>query len=204
MDEVIALEATQDRWRSTMRALAHRPMTANEFLYAYDGVEGRWELVEGEPVMMAGGTFQHAAIATNLIAAIVPKLRGTGCRAFGSDALVDVNLYNQRLPDVSIYCDPRDTGTNQNQKRSGQFPKVIFEVLSRSTQGVDRGRKLAQYKALPSVAAIVLIDPETETIDLAERIGTNDWRERVLAKGAELELPAIGLVLSAQDIFRDD
>lgn len=204
MDEVIALEATQDRRRLTMRALAHRPMTANEFLYDYDGVEGRWELVQGVPVMVAGGTFRHADIAANILTVLRNKLRGTGCRAFGSDALVDIDLYNQRLPDVSVYCDPRDTGTNQNQKRSGQFPKVIFEVLSRSTQGVDRGLKLAQYKALPSVAAIVLIDPETETIDLSERIGEGDWRERSLPKGADLDLPAIALALSAYDMFRGD
>ncbi len=65
----------------------------------------RWELVAGEPRLMAGGTQVHALIASNLIAFLRPKLRGGPCRPSGSDLRIPIpKTGNLRYPDVTIDC----------------------------------------------------------------------------------------------------
>ena len=61
-----------------MRALATRFLTVDDFLHRYTGIEGRWELVHGVPVMMAGGTIHHGRIARNIVIALGTKLCGRG------------------------------------------------------------------------------------------------------------------------------
>lgn len=204
MADLIAPPADQERGRQQMRALARRPLTANDFLHLYEGAEGRWELVEGEPVMMTGGTFRHADVAGNIYFALRDKLRGQNCRPFNADAGVGIDLHNIRYPDVTVYCDPRDLDVNLSEKRTGQHPVVIFEVASPSTAALDRGLKLQQYKALPSVQHIVFVNPDEQTVELYARAGESAWEETVLAPGADLPLPSIGTALTARDMFRAD
>jgi Uma2 family endonuclease len=46
--------------------------------FALIGREERWELIGGEPVMMAPTTQRHANIIANVLAALHVQLRGTG------------------------------------------------------------------------------------------------------------------------------
>ena len=55
----------------------HATLTPEEFFAWVPGQEGRYELVEGDVVMMAGAGRRHDAIVVNLIAAIRPQTRGT-------------------------------------------------------------------------------------------------------------------------------
>lgn len=199
---MIVAEAMQDQRRHDMRALAREPMTADEFLYAYEGIEGRWELVAGVPVMMAGGTMRHGDVAANILTALRNKLRGKGCKAFGSDVGIHVDLYQIRYPDASVLCDPRDIGVDA--LKAARFPIVVFEVLSPSTRGDDFGLKLPEYKSLESARAIVIVNAETETSELFERVGGREWRKSTIEQGKDLNLAAIALTLSAEDIFRRD
>jgi putative restriction endonuclease len=56
-----------------------------EFFAWVSGQEGRYELVKGEVVMMAGSVRRHDAIAVNLIAAIRPQPRSGPCHTFTDD-----------------------------------------------------------------------------------------------------------------------
>jgi hypothetical protein len=53
---------------------AYRRVTVREFLDMNLG-DAKAELVDGMILMMAGGSPRHAAIAANLIAALLPRLR---------------------------------------------------------------------------------------------------------------------------------
>ncbi len=184
-----------------MRALARKPMTAEEFLYAYDGVEGRWELVDGVPVMMSGGTRRHAQVAGNIFAALRVKLRSSSCQPFGSDMGVHIHIHQVRYPDVSVLCDPRDAA---DELRQAHYPRIIFEVFSPSTADRDRGMKLIEYKSVPSVQMVIHVDPETETSAAYHRLGARDWREYTVERGDDLVLSPVDVTLSAADIFDRD
>ena len=58
-------------------------------------------------------------------------------------------------PDVTISCDVLDRRRGNRLIRS---PRLIVEVLSPSTEILDRGMKLEAYKKYPTIQEIVLIN----------------------------------------------
>ena len=83
----------------------------------------------------------------NLIVLIWNHLRGKGCRILGGDAklmTVPSNVYY--FPDMVVSCDSRD----RYAKEFLQYPCLIAEVLSPSTESRDRGIKLRNYLKIDS------------------------------------------------------
>lgn len=177
---------------------AYRAMTVGEFLELE--IEGRAELEDGVLYMMAGGSFRHAAVVANILAALSQKLRGSGCRPLGSDFAVRTGPATLRLPDVSVYRGFGAGGERNEAKLLGD-PKVIFEVLSPSTSKLDQNVKLFEYQVLEGVAAIVFVDPDAEICRLAARTGPAGWSDRWLEKGGELPLTCLDLILSSDEMF---
>ena len=184
-----------------MRSVAMPPIPTGEFFDAYDGVEGRWELHDGVPVETAGGSLRHAQLGTAITIALGVKLRGSGCQPFNSDAGLYIDLYNVRYPDVTVYCDRRDLDSDLRQVRAGRFPTAVFEVLSPSASHLDRGRKLGEYKRIPTMRIVALVDPERQTVSVAEWIGDGTWRDREIAAGDTMPLTALGIHLTYEETF---
>ena len=187
-----------------MLARKIQPMSAEEFLREFEGVEGKWELVDGEPRMMAGGSIRHADVALNISTALRVKLRGTGCRPYNSDTGLGLADDNIRYPDVAIYCDPRDLGRDRIATKTFNHPVVVFEVLSPSTAYYDRGDKVARYREIESVKVIVLVDPVARTFETYERLDADSWRVGRHPVGATLELAQPRVTLSADEMFAED
>jgi len=179
---------------------AYRRMTVREFLDADFG-DAKVELVDGVPLMMAGGSAQHALIAANLISALTPKLRGRGCRAVGSDLALQTREHSVRFPDVSIYCpaNPIDP-----QARLLGDPVVVFEVLSPSTSTLDQHDKLAEYRGRPGIKMIVFIDPDRRRCRLVARTGPEAWTDAWLPEGADVRIDALDLIIPHDEIFALD
>lgn len=140
-----------------MVVTARRPhYSFREYVAVADGANIKLEFVDGEICAMAGGSPEHAAIAANIGAALSAQLRGRGCRVHSSNLRIRVRETGlAAYPDVSIVCDrierdPEDANTVKN-------PKVLVEVPSPSTEDYDRGEKLAHYKRLAGLTAIVLV-----------------------------------------------
>ncbi len=178
-----------------------RRITVDQFFAEVGETEERLELIDGEVWQMAGGSRQHAAAGVRLVATLFAKLAGNACQPFGSDMAVELDAYNFRYPDAALYCDPRDLGPEAANQHRLRFPRVVFEILSPSTARRDRAIKVAEYKALPSVAAVVLIDLATRTIELHERTGPAAWTQREVAGGDDLVLTDPAVTLTAAEIF---
>jgi Uma2 family endonuclease len=176
---------------------AYRKVEVQEFL-DMDFGDAKAELVDGMIYMMSGGSRRHAAIAANIIIALGGKLRGSGCRPYGSDLAAQTGPNSIRYPDVSVYCGEANNPTDPKAKLIGD-PEVVFEVLSPSTASNDQLIKLAEYRALPGVKLVVFVDPDNErvrSVDPADD-GEGDW----LPVGEHLELPSLGITLSHEDVF---
>ena len=156
---------------------AYRPVMASEYLAMNLG-DARTELVAGMIWARVDESPRHAAIAANLIAALMPRLRGTGCRPYGSDLAVQTGEASIRFPDVSVYCRDPSTPINPNTKLLGT-PRVIFEVLSPSTASNDQITKLAEYRAMPGVEEIVFIDPRHRAFPHHEASAARHFRRRL-------------------------
>jgi Uma2 family endonuclease len=181
---------------------AYRRISVEEFL-DMDFGDAKAELEDGLIYMMAGGGEAHARIAANLIMAIGPRLRGTGCRPYGSDFAARTAERSVRFPDVSIYCNNPADPANAKKKLLGD-PQVVFEVLSPSTSRHDQKTKLGEYRELAGIREIAFIDPDSERIRLVRRTGETGWADDWLQPGEDLHLPSLGLTIPHAEIFASD
>lgn len=181
---------------------AYRRATVREFLDMDIG-DAKAELVDGMILMMAGGTPRHAAIAANLIFSLMTRLRGTGCRPYGSDLAMQTGEASIRFPDVSVYCSDVPPPDDPKVKLLGD-PKVVFEVLSPSTASNDQITKLREYRALAGVEAIVFVDPASERVRLVDRSMADDTEAGWLPAGSDLALPMLDITLPHAEIFAED
>jgi Uma2 family endonuclease len=179
---------------------AYQRLTIAEFLDMEFGGR-KVELDDGVVFMMSGGNPLHAAIAANLITALMNRLRGTGCRPYGSDMATRTGYDSIRFPDVSVYCRPH--ADTDHPKLRGD-PKVVLEVLSPSTMAHDQKTKLEEYRALAGVDAIVFVDPDRERVRLVARTGPEGWTDDWLKPGSDLMLTALNVIIPHAEIFASD
>ncbi len=176
-------------------------MTVDQFLKMYEGVEGRFELVDGQAYAMAGGSIAHSRTSGRIFFALQQALRGSACEPFNADTGLRLADETLRYPDVAVYCDRRDLDLDPNTTLSFRYPSIVLEVLSPSTRIEDRAVKVLEYKAIPTVEAIVLIDPVAKTIEVHERLDGENWLHRLPAAGIDLVLKTPSLTLANADIF---
>lgn len=158
---------------------------------------------EMTPNNMSGGGIKHSTICYNISGLLFSKLQSLPCRGHSSEQLVlSKALGKSMFPDASISC-----GEIQLEKHRGidalLNPKVVFEVLSPSTEVNDRGRKFEAYQTINSVEEIVLIASETRRVEVFRR--QNDQWVFVFftENSSEVILNAVELTLSMDELYRD-
>lgn len=181
---------------------AYRRITVREFL-EMDFGDARAELDDGIIYMMAGGSEQHSRLAGNIFAFLRTRLRGSGCRPYGSDFAVRTGEATVRLPDVSVHCG-HPTAPENARKQLLADPTAVFEVLSPSTASIDQKAKLEEYRSLAGMQDIVLVDPDKRRIRHVRRNGDGDWVDGWLAPGSDVTLGSLGFSLPEAEIFADD
>ena len=172
-------------------ALQQRIMTVEAFLEWEERQPIRYEFDGVRAVAMAGGSLAHATIGTNLIGALVSGLRGKPCRAYNSDAKVQV-AGRVRYPDASITCTEQPDAI---RARRGvvQDPVIVFEVMSESTSLKDRTEKNVEYRATPSISRYVMLEQDRIAATVFARQG-DDWVGHLLfGADAPLSLPEVGI-----------
>lgn len=174
-------------------------ITAEQFLQIDFGSDIRAELDNGIVRMMAGGTAAHARIQSNLMLAIGLALRGSGCRAYGPDMGLRTHDKSVRYPDISVYCG-KDSAAFDDAKAFDD-PVIIVEVLSPSTSSLDQGIKLQEYRWLPSVQTILLIDPDAETVRSVTRTGAHNWTDNLHGPGEDIIIPGLCITVAHAEIF---
>lgn len=176
-------------------------LTTSQFLAAYAGREEKFELIDGVPQAMAGANRRHVRIMGNLIWRLKERLQGGPCEALAADMGIGVSQFTYRLPDIAIYCDPRDLGPRDVEPMMLHHPRVIFEILSPSTEATDHGIKLDEYQNIESVDTIVFIHPLREAFTTFERALPNEWRTVVHLPGQLLVLRDPQVTITAAEIF---
>lgn len=148
-------------------------LSAADFLKWEDQQPERHIFIAGEVFAMAGGTAEHqdAVLATASI--LKNHLKNSPCKTF-MEMRLQIKAANAYFyPDVLVTCDSNDT---HNPKTTEiQTAIAVFEVLSPSTASFDRGLKFAHYRQLDSLQEYVLIDPETQTVEVFRKNTSNIW-----------------------------
>lgn len=163
--------------------------------------ETKTEYHDGVLASMAGASPAHIRITTNLTRLLGNQLEGSSCEPFGSDMRVMIPDCNAVFyPDLTVTCGaPQFTEHNLATLLN---PTLIVEVLSPSTERVDRGMKFDCYRTLPSLQAYVLVSQDEPRVALYTRQSDGSWRYDV-ATGLEatLVLQAIDCELRLTDVY---
>ena len=81
-------------------------------------------------------------------------------------------------------------------------PTVIFEVLSKSTEGYDRGVKFGSYRQIPSLKGYVLVSQTSAHVEVNQPSADGTWILRDI-KGLEatLSVPGINVTVPLAEIY---
>ena len=174
--------------------------TQDEYLELERASRERHEFYRGEIFAMSGASRQESTIVLNIGALLWNALRGRPCSVFVSDMRLRVEpsgLYT--YPDVVALCGPAQFDPeHQDTLRS---PRVIFEVLSDSTESYDRGKKFELYRTLPSLAEMVLVSQKEPLIEHFGRQDDGTWVLRERRAGQQVVLPSLGCQLSVDEVY---
>jgi len=165
--------------------------------------EIRHEYINGRVYGMSpGSSDMHQLICWNLMAALHNQMRNRPCRAYNLDMRVKVSptgMYT--YPDIAALCaKPR----LENYKGVDTLlnPSVIIEVLSRTTEGYDRGDEFVHYGRLESLQEYVLVSQHRMRVEQFVRDGA-EWRLSFLTDPqALLRLTPIGCEIPLDEIYR--
>jgi len=176
---------------------APRRWSVQEFFAWQERQDERYELVGGVPVrLMAGARNVHDDIVVNLVAEFRTRRRGTPCRPFTGDGSVETLPGQIRRPDLGVDCGVRDPNGS-----TAAEPRLVVEVLSPSTRDFDAFDTLEEYKAVASLAVMLLVEPNAPEIVLWRRDADGAWQRRLVA-GLEqtLDLDELGMSSALADI----
>ena len=186
-----------------MSALPKPKLTVAEYLAIERKAEFKSEFYRGEMFAMAGASRQHNRAKENLIIGMGPQMRGGPCQSFSSDQRVRVELTGlYTYPDIVIVCGkpeyaPEDPDTLIN-------PQVIFEVLSKSTEHYDRGKKFRHYQQLTSMREYVLVSTEEMNVEHYMRQPDGSWSIKYFTEpGEQLTLATVPVRVMLRDIYAD-
>lgn len=153
--------------------------------------EPRHELVDGQPRAMTGGTQQHALAIADVQAALRARLRGGPCRTVPNDLGIRIASGNVRYPDIVVDCGPYAPA-----ERVASTPILAVEILSPSAQDFGQSEKLEEYKTVPSLRHILVIDPDQPRARLHSRDAAGHWSSTPHAGlEATIPIPALDLAL---------
>ncbi len=188
-----------------MLNLAHKHnYTLEEYAELEKSLEERLEYFEGNVWSMAGASDRHEDIVSNCITELKNKLRGQGCKVYGSNLRVKVPIYPPyRYPDLTAVCSER-IFEDFYGLRVLVNPSLIVEVLSPSTQAFDIGLKFTYYKSIESFTEYLLIDQAQPHIVLYTKQSTEAWLQREFnTLEDKIYLSSIDCEISVAEIYFD-
>ena len=161
------------------------------------------EYVDGEIFAMAGGSLTHSALASRISAAL-ENGRPHGCTAFQSDMRLRVLATGRAAyPDASMVCGPIELDPADPSGTTITNPTLLVEVLSPSTEEVDRADKWRDYQRIASLQEYVLVGQEPR-IEIYRRQSAGNWEYIDVREGSVTLAsgPVLDLALLYADLPR--
>lgn len=176
----------------------HLHVTVEEYLRLdNESPDVCYDYIDGQLIKCAGGSPQHAEIAANVISILKPFLRGSSCHLFTSDVRIRFSASRYVHPDIAVSCDQRDWADPE----AINYPSLVIEVLSPSTEARDRGQKFADYRACSSIREYVLINFAYQAVEVCRREKNPFWSFQTFTSGTDVELTSLGIRFPVADVY---
>ena len=175
--------------------------TLDEYRALEEKAEFRSEYHDGDILPMSGGTIDHNRIVRNFVSILDTAFRQKPYEVFTSDLRVWIPQHRQATyPDVMVIAG----APIFNENRSDEIlnPCLIVEVLSKSTEGYDRGDKFLYYRSIPQFKEYLLVGQTEYFIEHYRKTGEGQWLLQEY-RGHEQEIPldSVGVSLVIKDVY---
>ena len=151
---------------------------------------------------MTGASLLHNYVNVKLAVALDSRLSEKGCVVYTSDMRVQVEEEGTHTyPDLVVLCGKPRLRPYAEQDTL-QNPTLLFEILSPSTELIDRNQKLDQYLQIPSLTGYFLVAQDEPLIEAHERSG-DDWlRHRCVGLDSSLVISAPACEIPLSELYR--
>jgi Uma2 family endonuclease len=175
-------------------------MTLEEFLEFQEHSPIPYEFINGIIRALNAPSIPHCVIVQNIFRAIDPHLHKGPCRPFIAGGAVKLTPATDRIvykPDVFVSCDP-----SVWDEKWIPNPKFVVEVLSPSTQQIDRKEKAVNYRRVASMEEYVIASQKRPELIIYRRVA--HWLPEILSGlRAVAEFRSLGLSVSLAAIYED-
>jgi Uma2 family endonuclease len=177
-------------------------MTVAEFLqWPEDPTGALWQLVDGEPTMMAPASDGHNTVLGNLTILLGNHVQRTrpSCRVVPNTGIRPRvrRDHNVRIPDLTVTCAPMRHGVHLTPN-----PILTVEILSISNQA-ETWSNVWTYCTIPSLEEILVVKSTEYAAELLRRDADGSWPERFVPVGETFDLASIGGSFRLADVYRN-
>lgn len=182
---------------------AARPLekTYDEYLAIERATDQKHEWIDGVVYAMAGGSLAHNRLSAQVIVELARLIGDRPCGVYTSDQ--KTRSARGRLaayPDVTVVCG--EPVVHDEDPNAITNPVVLVEVLSDSTEVVDRTTKFQRYRRLPSLKDYVLVSQHERSIEVYSRDPEGNWVLREASAGGRVPLSAFGASIEVDRVYR--
>ena len=149
-----------------MEAVAEKLHSLEEYFEFCETHEGRFEFVNGEITEMSGESVTANRIAGNIHRYLGNLLEDAPYAFMQNSVKLQVREGKIfRIPDFFIF---KEEG---NKEQYATEPLLIVEVISKSTEKIDRTVKLNEYRSLASLEYYIIIEQNNCFVEIYIREG---------------------------------
>lgn len=198
LDKYNAFMAMQNLTEGNPRGAAL--LSTEEYLELEQHATVKHEYVAGRLFALAGGTSRHNRLTLRIAVKLYQAAEERGCRLYTSDMKVCIRDSTSEVfyyPDVMLVCDPEGPPDPFYE----EHPCVIAEVLSPSTEAVDRREKLLTYQRISSLQAYLLVSAEEARVEGYYR-EEGGWRYLLAEGQGEVRFPCVDVTLSLAEMYQ--
>ncbi|HUO84417.1 MAG TPA: Uma2 family endonuclease [Thermoanaerobaculia bacterium] len=183
-------------------AQSQRNYSLDDYFDVENHSDIRFEYFAGQIFAMAGGSYRHNRIGSNLLGGLVARLRGSFCSALGSDMRVSTVSGLYTYPDGVVVCGQPELSHHPFDRGETLInPSVIIEVLSDSTRLYDLGEKFDHYRAIPSLRECIFVEQNLMSVE-RRWVESGEWRSETLRGAAErLRFLAVPVEIPLSEIY---
>ncbi|MEN9847552.1 MAG: hypothetical protein RL368_292 [Pseudomonadota bacterium] len=177
--------------------------TLAEYFALEEQLESRNEYYQGEVFDMVGASINHNRITSNLHGLLYLALQQSNTfELFVNDMKVYMlETDSITYPDIVVIQTP--TIFHEEREDTITNPLLIIEVLSKSTEDYDKGKKFDAYRTLPSFQEYLLVDQYAPRLTHFVKQQAKHWlMQEIDAKNEQFSLQTLNVTLQLNDIYQ--
>ena len=161
----------------------------------------RHEYIDGDIVLMAGGTPNHNRITGNVLTELKTSLKHQPYEVFMADQrlwIPQARIYT--YPDVMVMAEPVETAADRTDTVVN--PILVAEVLSKSTQNYDHVGKFAAYRTIEAFQEYLLLDQYSYHVEQYIKTAPFRWLFiEYFGLEAVVDISVLGFQVSMADLY---